>query len=211
MSKITIWSRKLSLNVQSVLWCLGELNLTFDLIDSGVAYGVVATADFLAMKPNGKLPVLVDADGWRIFESGAIFRYLATLWGAGPLWRDGLAARAALDKWAELVKLNFANQFILPGYWPLVRSPPSQRDYLVGTGALGLVEKELSIVDKAPASDAFLAGQEFSLADIQFGRCPHRYFDSDLERADLPHLRARYERLQARSVFTRNLVVSYND
>ena len=73
VSKITIWGRKSSVNVQSVLWCLDELDLAYRRIDAGFTYGVVTTPDFLAMNPNGKVPVLIDADGPAIFEAGRHF------------------------------------------------------------------------------------------------------------------------------------------
>ena len=211
VSKITIWGRKSSVNVQSVLWCLDELDLAYHRIDAGFTYGVVTTADFLAMNPNGKVPVLVDADGPAIFEAGAILRYLAMQYAAAPFWPETPAARAVVDKWAEWAKLNFASQFISAVFWPLVRIPPSQRDYPAVTAALGLVEKELAIADKVLANNAYLAGDDFSLADIQLGHCLYRYYDIDVRRADLPYLRAYYGRLQARPAFARHVIVSYNE
>ena len=47
MSKITIWGRKSSVNVQSVLWCLEELGLAYKRIDAGFTYGVVTTPAYM--------------------------------------------------------------------------------------------------------------------------------------------------------------------
>ena len=63
MSKIDIRGQKSSVNVQSVLWCLEELDLAYRRIDAGLSHGVVSTPAFLEMNPNGKVPVLVDGDG----------------------------------------------------------------------------------------------------------------------------------------------------
>ena len=65
-----------------------------------------------------------------------------------------------------------------------MRIPPSQRDYLAITAALGLVEKELAIADKVLANNAYLAGDDFSFADIQLGHCLYRYYDTHARRAD---------------------------
>ena len=92
MRQITVWGRKSSVNVQSVLWCLEELGLAYNSIDAGFTYGVVTTPAFLAINPNGKVPVLVDGDGPAIFEAGAILRYLATQYAAAPFWPAGPAA-----------------------------------------------------------------------------------------------------------------------
>tara|TARA_B100000989_G_scaffold276320_1_gene236521 strand:+ start:375 stop:1031 length:657 start_codon:yes stop_codon:yes gene_type:complete len=211
LGKITIWGRKSSVNVQSVLWCLEELNLAFSRIDAGFTYGVVTTPAFLQMNPNGKVPVLIDGDSPAIFEAGAILRYLATQYAVGPFWPVAPAARAAVDKWAEWAKINFASHFIAGVFWPLVRIPPSRRDYAAVKTALASIEKELAIADKVLATRAYLAGDYFSLADIQLGHCLFRYFDIDMERADLPNLRGYYRELQTRPGFSQHVMASYEE
>ena len=211
MSRIIIWGRRSSVNVQSVLWCLEELDLAYRRIDAGFTYGVVTTPAFLKMNPNGKVPVLIDGDGPVIFEAGAILRYLATQYAVGPFWPEAPAARAAVDKWAEWAKINFASGFISDVFWPLVRLPPSQRHYASIEAGLALIEKQLAIADKVLTTHAYLAGDEFSLADIQLGHCMYRYYDIDVVRAELPHLRAYYDRLQARPAFSRHVMVSYDE
>ena len=211
VNKITIWGRKSSVNVQSVLWCLEELDLAYIRIDAGFTYGVVTTPVFLEMNPNGKVPVLIDGDGPAIFESGAILRYLATQYAVGPFWPEAPAARATVDKWAEWAKINFANHFISDVFWHVVRTPPSQRDYAVIDAALASIEKELAIADKVLANCAYLAGDDFSLADIQLGHCLYRYYDIYAVRANLPHLHAYYKRLQTRLGFSRHVMTSYDE
>ena len=208
MSKITIWGRKSSVNVQSVLWCLEELDLAYSRIDAGFTYGVVTTPAFLEMNPNGKVPVLIDGDGPAIFESGAILRYLATQYAVGPFWPDAPALRAVVDKWAEWAKINFACRFISDVFWFLVRVSPSQRDYAAITEALASIEKELAIADKVLATHAYLAGDHFSLADIQLWHSTYCYSDIDLVRADLQHVRAYWDRSPSGSAFSRYAMLS---
>ena len=211
LSQITVWGRKSSVNVQSVLWCLEELGLAYSRIDAGFIYGVVSTPAFLEMNPNGKVPVLVDGDGPAIFETGAILRYLATQYAVSPFWPDVPAARAVVDKWAEWAKINFASNFISDVFWPLVRIPPSQRDSAVITAALTSIEKELAVANKILATQDYLAGNDFSLADIQLGHCLYRYYNIEVVRADLPHVKAYYNRLQKRQGFFRHVMVSYDE
>ena len=211
MSQITVWGRKSSVNVQSVLWCLEELGLAYSRIDAGFTYGVVTTAAFLEMNPNGKVPVLIDGDSPAIFEAGAILRYLATQYASAPFWPDTPAARAVVDKWAEWAKINFASHFTSNVFWPLVRIPPSQRDYEAIKEALVSIEKELAIADKVLATYPYLAGDHFSLADIQLGHCMYRYYDIDVVRADLPNLQAYYSRLQTRPGFSHHVMTSYEE
>ena len=76
-----------------------------------------------------------------------------------------------VDKWAEWAKINFASMFISAVFWPLVRIAPSKRDFAAIDAALKSVEAELAIADAALAKTRYLAGDDFSLADIQLGHC----------------------------------------
>jgi len=211
VSKITIWGRRSSVNVQSVLWCLEELGLGYDRIDAGFTYGLVNTDEFRQMNPNGKVPVVIDGDSAPIFEAGAILRYLATQYGTAPFWPESPAERAMVDKWAEWAKINFASMFISAVFWPLVRIAPSKRDFEAIDAALKSVEAELAIADAALAKTRYLVGDAFSLADIQLGHCLYRYYDIEVTRADLPNLAAYYHRLQTRPAFAGQVMVSYDE
>ena len=89
---------------------VGELGLDFDRIDAGFKYGVVDSAEFCRMNPNGLVPVFVDGDGAPIFESAAILRYSIAMddnfW---PKMRDP----RQIDKWAEWAKWNAGHMFIV--------------------------------------------------------------------------------------------------
>ena len=91
-----------------------------------------------------------------------------------------------------------------------MRVPPSQRDDTAITAALASIEKELSIADKVLATHAYLAGDDFCLADIQLGHCLYRYYDIDLVRADSPHLQAYWCRLKSLPRFLHH-VMALND
>ena len=78
---------------------------------SAIDYGGLDTPEFLAMNPNGTIPVLRDDDGEPLWESSAILRYLANRYGRAPYWPDNLAARTHIDKWAEWSKINVALNF----------------------------------------------------------------------------------------------------
>src|SRR6478672_13656930 len=80
--QIKIWGRANSVNVQKVLWCLRELDLAYERIDAGMAFGRNHEPDYLAMNPNGRVPTLVDGD-FVLWESNAIMRYFALAYGVG--------------------------------------------------------------------------------------------------------------------------------
>ncbi len=214
---LTIWGRRTSSNVQAVMWCVAELGLEHRRLDVGHRYGGTDTAEFIAMNPNRTVPVLRDGDGPALWESAAILRYLGRRYaGGGPLWPADPDRLTEVDRWAEWAKINVAIGFTGPVFWPMVRLPAKQRDPAAIARALKAVEAKLAIADGVLAGRAWLAGGEFSIADIQFGHVLYRYYDLDfdtvdLARADLPALRGYYDRLVERPAYRDHVMVSYEE
>ena len=73
---ITLWGRASSVNVQKVLWLLDELALPFQRVEAGGAFGRTRDPDYAAMNPNATVPTLVMPNGFTVWESQAILRYL---------------------------------------------------------------------------------------------------------------------------------------
>ena len=74
---IKIWGRTTSSNVQKVMWAIGEMGLPHERIDIGGSFGKNREAAYLAMNPNGLVPTLEEEDGFLLWESNTIVRYLA--------------------------------------------------------------------------------------------------------------------------------------
>ncbi|VTP65758.1 Glutathione S-transferase GstB [Leclercia adecarboxylata] len=107
---ITLWGRNNSTNVKKVIWTLEELDLPFKQIMAGLEHGVNKEAEYLAMNPNGLVPLLRDDEtDLTLWESNAIVRYLAAQYGQNRLWIDAPAKRAVGEKW-----MDWANQTLSP-------------------------------------------------------------------------------------------------
>jgi glutathione S-transferase len=208
---LTIWGRKTSSNVQALMWCVGELGLAYERHDVGHRFGGNDTPEFLAMNPNGTVPVLRDEDGTTIWETGAILRYLAARYSSPSLWPAAPAQRAPLDQWAEWAKLNVTLSFTGPVFWRVVRTAPSQQDPVAIAAALKKLNSVLAIAEKQLERNAFLAGPTFSLADIQFGHVLFRYFDIAIDRPVWPNIERYYAALTKREAFSEHVMVSYED
>lgn len=208
---LTIWGRKTSSNVQALMWCVGELGLAYERHDVGHRFGGNDTPEFLAMNPNGTVPVLRDEDGTTIWETGAILRYLAARYGSDSLWPADPAKRAPLDQWAEWAKINVTLSFTGPVFWRVVRTAPSQQDPAAIAAALKKLNAVLAIAEKQLERNAFLAGPEFSLADVQFGHVLFRYFDIAIERPLWPNIERYYATLTQRKAFREHVMVSYEE
>src|ERR1700730_2169234 len=97
---IKIWGRNPSVNVQKVMGAVGELELPHERIDVGGAFGKNKEPAYLAMNPNGLVPTL-EEDGFLLWESNAIVRYLAAKYGAGKLCPSNPQARADVERWMD--------------------------------------------------------------------------------------------------------------
>jgi glutathione S-transferase len=208
---LTVWGRKTSSNVQALMWCIGELGLPYVRHDAGHRYGGTDTPSFLAMNPNGTVPVLRDGAGEPIWETGAILRYLAVRYGSAPFWPSEGAARARIDQWAEWAKINITLGFTAPIFWRVVRTAPAKQDPVAIGQAVAKLDGLLDIAEAQLSRAAFLAGDDFTLADIQFGHVLFRYFDIPITRRDRPTLRRYYDSLATRPAFREHVMVSYEE
>lgn len=208
---LKIWGRKTSSNVQALMWCVGELQLAYERYDIGHKFGGNDTPAFLAMNPNGTVPVLIDGEQEAIWETGAILRYLSARYAPDNFWPADPVQRANIDKWAEWAKLNIAAAFTAPVFWRVVRTAPKDQDPQAIAAALAALHKNLQVAESQLARHPFLAGENFTLADIQFGHLLFRYYDIAIERADFPAVRHYYERLIQRPAFAEHVMVSYGD
>ena len=95
---LKIWGRNNSINVQKVMWAVGELGLDCERVDIGGEYGGLNTTDYGTMNPNRRVPTLQDG-AFTLWESNVIVRYLAAKHGAGGLWPVVLEKRAVAEQW----------------------------------------------------------------------------------------------------------------
>ena len=125
---IKIWGRKTSSNVQKVMWAVGEIGLPHERIDIGGQFGKNREPAYLAMNPNGLVPTLEEEDGYLLWESNTIVRYLAAKHRSSVLEPADLRTRANAGKWMDW-QLAVAGPAITPVFWGLIRTPPEKRDH----------------------------------------------------------------------------------
>lgn len=208
---LTVWGRKTSSNVQALMWCIGEMELPYVRHDIGHKYKGTETDFYYSLNPNRTVPVLQDGTAPPLWETGAILRYLANRYGAESFWPSDDIQKANIDKWAEWSKINVATAFNLPVFWRVVRTPQENRDEQAIAEAMVKLENYLSVAEAQFEKHRFLAGDAFSLADIQFGHVLYRYYDIDVVRKTLPRLRAYYENIAVRPAFQEHVMVSYEE
>ncbi len=193
------------------MWCVGELNIPHERIDAGFLYGLVDTPNYQSINPNGTIPTIQDGDNPPLWETGAILRYLAAQYASDEFWPTNPIDRANIDKWAEWSKLNIALKYTTPVFWRVVRTPPSQRDDDAINLAIRALDTFLATADAQLKNTKFLAGDHFTLADIQFGHCLYRYYDLDVERTKHTNLHRYYTELTKRHAYQEHVMISYEE
>lgn len=209
---ITIYGRATSSNVQLPMWMIGELGLEHTRLDYGHKFGGTDTPEYRAMNPMGRVPVLrqeiAGRDDLVMFESAAIARYLAGRYGAGPFWPADPVTRARLDVWAEWMKATFAPAFALPIFWALLNHPRGEGRETVQAAADAL-KPMAQILDRRLGEGPWLAGEDFTFADVWVGHLLYRYAALDFDKAPTPALDAYYLRLSKRPAFARHVMVDF--
>lgn len=146
------------------LLALGHTGAEYDAWLIRIHEGEQFGSGFVAANPNSKIPVLVDRSGGtpvRIFESGAILQYLAEKFGV--FMPTGGAARAECLSW-----LNWqmgSAPFLGGGFGHFYAYAPSKMQYPIDRYAME-VKRQLDVLDRHLAEVPYLAGNEYTIADM---------------------------------------------
>lgn len=195
---LRIWGRANSVNVKKALWAMEELGLAYERIDAGMQYGVNNTPDYLGMNPTGLVPT-IDDDGFVLWESHSIVRYLGAKHGAGSLWPTDVRERARAERWMDWA-FTFLAAF-RPVFWGLVRTPPEKRDAAAIEEARKQCAKLLQVPERYLGEAPYLAGQTFTMGDIPLGCHVQLWMRLPIERPEQPNLAAWFGRLCERPAY----------
>jgi glutathione S-transferase len=197
---LRVLGRASSINVRKVLWTCREIGLSYDREDWGSGFMPTAVPEFLAMNPNGLVPVIEDEEGI-LWESNTICRYLASKHGRTDLVPATPRSRALVEQWMDwqATELNSSWRYAFlalvrqdPGYRDQEQIEASTRDW---NEKIGILEKRLS------STAAFVTGDAFTLADVVIGLSVNRWLKTPLERPETPAVMAYYEKLSERPAF----------
>jgi len=203
MSELTIWGRANSINVQKVLWVCEDLKISHKRIDAGMEHGINKTPEYLSLNPNGLVPTL-DDDGFVLWESHAVMRYLirrtpgeATEISLYPRSPQG-AAR--VDQWLDWCN-TVAWPAMRPLFWGWIRLKPEERNPTELENSRQLMIKAFEVFDAQLGRHPFVAGEQFTLADIPLALIAYRWFNIPIERPHFENLNRWYERVGIRPGF----------
>lgn len=190
---LKLWGRLSSINVRKVVWTLQALGLPFERTDAGLAYGIVKTPQYLQQNPNALVPLL-DDDGFTLWESNVIVRYLCARHSQGNLYPDDLQARFDAERWMdwEQTTMNTAGR---AAFIQWVRTPVERRQPDVIAESVAAMEPLLAMVDSQLAQRPFMAGEHLTMADIPIACEIHRWWGLPQPRAPWPNIERWYQGL----------------
>jgi glutathione S-transferase len=197
---IRIWGRKTSSNVQKAMWAIGEIGLPHERIDIAGPFGKNREPAYLAMNPNGLVPTLEEEDGFLLWESNSIVRYLAAKHRSSALEPADLRTRANASKWMDW-QLAVAGPAIFECFWGLIRTPPEKRNHAAIEESKKKTTAAMTIMDEQLAKTAYLAGEAFSYGDIPVGIIAYRFRQLVPERPPLRNFERWYAAISARQAF----------
>jgi glutathione S-transferase len=197
---LTLLGKAASINVRKVLWLCEELALPLAREDWGAGHRSTQDPAFLALNPNGLVPVLKDG-ALVLWESNVICRYLAAREGRTDLLPVLPAARARVEQWMDwqATELNNAWRY---AFLALVRHSPDHANAVAIEGSVRAWNRHIGILaQQLELSGPYVAGPTFTLADIVLGLSVHRWVTAPIDKPLYPAVTAYYERLAERSGF----------
>jgi glutathione S-transferase len=194
---LKVWGRVNSSNVMKVLWLCDELGIAYERVDAGGAFGKTREPFYLAMNPNSRVPTIEEPDGYTLWESNSILRYLVASRAPGhAVHPTDPRARGDVERWMDW-QLATLSPSMNPLFWTYVRTPEGQRDHAAAARARDEAEEQWGILDRRLGGRDYVAGG-FSLADIVLGPFLHRWFELPVARRAMPELEAYRARLHER-------------
>ncbi|MFV0294785.1 MAG: glutathione S-transferase family protein [Hyphomicrobiaceae bacterium] len=205
---LKVWGRKTSINVQKVMFAVGELGLQHERLDYGGPYGKLDSPEYVMLNPNRLVPT-IDDGGFVLWESNAIIRHLAQRYGRGTLSPADELTFAKADSWMDWSLTSLYGDIITTCFLQLVRTTVQDRDEAVLEEAALRAGERLEVLDRQLSGRSFIVGEQLSIADVAVGTLMYRYFNLEIPRPSLPHVEAWYERLTRRPTYREHVMVEF--
>ena len=207
---LTVYGRKNSYNLQKVMWLVAELDLPHEHIEKGGSFGGLDTPEFLAMNPHGRVPVIQDG-GTVVWESHAILRFLAAMYGRPQFWAEDAETRSHTDRWLDWNATTLQPDFLNGVFWGWFRTPAEKRNMKAVERKIAACSQHMELLDQTIGDKPFLLGNELTLADIAIATSFHRYFNIEISRPNLPRVEAWHRRLEERPGYQQHVMVPFAD
>ncbi len=205
---LKVWGRNTSINVQKVMFAVGEMNLPHERYDVGGPFGKLETPEYGMLNPNRLVPT-IDDNGFVLWESNAIVRHLGQRYGRGTLSPADEQTFARADAWMDWSLTTIYGDIISTCFLQLIRTPAVSRDGEAIEAAAKRVGARLEILNRQLSGRAFIVGETLSIADVAVGTLMYRYFNLAIPRPALANVEGWYERLIARPAYRKHVMIDF--
>lgn len=193
---LNLWGRLSSINVRKVVWVAQELDLRVQRTDAGGQFGIVKEPGYRDKNPNATVPLL-EEEGFVLWESNVIVRYLCAKHAMGKLYPVGIREQFLAEQWMDWQQTTF-NPAGREAFVQWIRTPAEQRQPERIAQSNAATEPLLDMLDAHLARQPFMAGTQFTMADIPVACEMHRWFGLPQPRTARPHLDRWYATILAR-------------
>lgn len=198
MTTLRVLGRLSSINVRKVMWTAAVLGLPVQQEDWGAGYRSTREPDFLRLNPNALVPVLVD-DRTVFWESNTICRYLAARQADTRLLPTMPRDRALVEQWMDWQATELNNAW-RTAFLALHRGVPTPAEAVRGSASRW--NQKMRILDEQlTRTGSYVAGEQFTVADVVLGLSCQRWKATPIDHLDLPAVMAYWCRLKAQPGF----------
>ena len=186
------------------LLALGHKGAEYDAWITVISNGDQFASGFVAINPNSKIPALMDRSGptpIRVFESGAILVHLAEKFGA--FLPAGGQERAECLSW--LFWQMGSAPFLGGGFGHFYAYAPTKIEYAIDRYAME-VKRQLDVLDRRLAESPYLAGDEYTIADIAIFPWLRSWKNQGIDWNDYPHLKGWFDEIGHRPAVQRGVM-----
>jgi glutathione S-transferase len=193
---LKLWGRTSSINVRKALWAIQETGIPFERFNAGHEFGIVTTPQYMQKNPNAKVPMIEDGD-FILWESNVIVRYVCALHAKGTLYPSDPRQLFDAERWMDWQQttLNPAGR---NAFMQWIRTKEADRKPALIAESNALTEPLMAMLDAHLAKRAFMAGDEFTMADIPVACEIHRWWGLPQERPARPNIERWYRQILER-------------
>jgi glutathione S-transferase len=205
---LKVWGRKTSINVQKVMFAVGELGLEHQRFDFGGQHGGLDTPEYGLLNPNRLVPTIEDK-GLVLWESNAIIRHLAQRYGRGTLSPADELTFARADSWMDWSLTTVYNDIITTCFLQLIRTPARERNLGLVEAAARRAGEKLGVLNQQLNGRSYIVGETLTIADVAVGTLMYRYFNLPITRPALTNVEAWYGRLTRRPAYQQHVMIEF--
>lgn len=199
---IKVYGLGLSFPVNRVRMCLNALGLEYEFVVINPLAGETQTEEYLKMNPSGKIPAL-DDDGFYLFESNAIMKYLCRK-NKSDFYPSDIVEQAHVDKWLDFIGAHLNNGLAKVFFNKIVAGLiEAEVDKKSMEEGYGFLERFMTVIEKQLGTTPYLAGDKMTIADIALLATVDPFEVIDINISDYPNVAAWASKLMKEPFYTK--------